>query len=285
MIYVSTGWIKNLPAWKTSEELLNSGINFIELSGGSYDENQLNNLKELKKYQNFIVHNYFPPPKDPFVLNLSSLCDDISNRTLNHIEIAMQYSVELDSPQYSFHGGFLIDPKITELGKTIENKKLYDRKEALKVFIDRLNTVSERAKKLGVSLLIENNVLSKKNLYEFKSNPFLMVDKDECNYVMRQTPNNIGLLLDFGHLKVSSKTMCFNPVKFLHECNEWICGYHLSDNNGSEDSNNKVTENSWFWSYLKTNLNYYSLEVSDISNGDFLEQTILSKKFIEKKYE
>jgi len=35
MIYVSTGWIKNLPAWKTSEELLNSGINFIELSGGS----------------------------------------------------------------------------------------------------------------------------------------------------------------------------------------------------------------------------------------------------------
>ena len=71
-LYDTYVWlVKNQPAWKSSKFLLEEGIDNIELSGGSYDEDQLKKLKELKKYQSFKVHNYFPPPKEPF-FNLAS---------------------------------------------------------------------------------------------------------------------------------------------------------------------------------------------------------------------
>ena len=283
MIHVSTGWLKNQPAWKSSKFLLEEGIDNIELSGGSYDEDQLKKLKELKKYQSFKVHNYFPPPKEPFVFNLASFSEEIISKTLNQIEIAMQYAIELDSPQYSFHGGFLMEPKVSELGKIIINRKLYERKEALKVFLDRLNIISQRAEELGVSLLIENNPLTKKNLTQFGSSPFLMVDNEECSFIMEETPSNVNLLIDFGHLKVSSKSLNFDYKLFLEKCDRWIQGYHLSDNNGLEDSNQKVEKKSWFWEYVKPNLDYYSLEVYDIPFPEINSQVELSKYLIKNK--
>ena len=60
--------IKNQPAWKTCVDLYNHGINNIELSGGCYDADQLTNLKKFKNKINFQIHNYFPPPAEPFVL-------------------------------------------------------------------------------------------------------------------------------------------------------------------------------------------------------------------------
>ena len=41
----------------------------------------------------------------------------------------------------------------------------------------------------------------------------------------------------------------------------WISGYHLSDNDGLEDSNQPFTEDAWYWPYLKNDINYYTIEV------------------------
>ena len=71
MIYISSAGIKDQPAWKTSIDLFNHGINNVELSGGKYDEGQLSNLKKLKNKINFQLHNYFPPPLKPFVFNIN----------------------------------------------------------------------------------------------------------------------------------------------------------------------------------------------------------------------
>ena len=79
---------------------------------------------------------------------------------------------------------------------------------------------------------------------------------------MSNTPKNINLLVDVAHLKVSAKTLKFNPKKFLSNCRKWIKGYHLSDNDGNNDTNDLLTKNSWFWPYLKKNLNYYTLEIN-----------------------
>ena len=49
MIYVSTGGMKNYPAWKSSEILLDHGIKNIELSGGLSDSSNLENLLKLSK--------------------------------------------------------------------------------------------------------------------------------------------------------------------------------------------------------------------------------------------
>ena len=102
-IYISTGGYSKISADKTSEELISYGINDIELSGGTYSEDLVENLKKLKNKANFQVHNYFPPPKIPFVLNLASQDKDISQLSINHIYNAIDCCEKLESKYFSFH--------------------------------------------------------------------------------------------------------------------------------------------------------------------------------------
>ena len=54
------------------------GINSVELSGGKYIENYSDELVKLAQSRiNLQIHNYFPVPKVPFVLNLASENGDI----------------------------------------------------------------------------------------------------------------------------------------------------------------------------------------------------------------
>ena len=84
--YISTGGFSKFSADKISEKLISTGINSIELSGGIYSTNVIDNLYELKEKANFQIHNYFPPPKIPFVLNLASQDTEISNLSLESLE-------------------------------------------------------------------------------------------------------------------------------------------------------------------------------------------------------
>ena len=49
-----------------------------------------------------------------------------------------------------------------------------------RTFYKRVNKIAKVAKKLGIKLMIENNVITKRNLKEFGDNPFLMADPNEC---------------------------------------------------------------------------------------------------------
>ena len=112
--------------------------------------------------------------------------------------------------------------------------------------------------------MLENNVITKNNLKEFGSNPFLMTDPIECKEILKELPKNVGLLIDVGHLKVSARTLKFKPKKMFIDCKKRIFGYHLSDNNGKKDANAPFTKKSWFWKYLDRDIKYFSIEVYDI---------------------
>ena len=272
MIFVSTGGLPDQPAWKSAEWFSQCGIGAVELSGGIPDSAQLKKLKELRSRVNFQIHNYFPPPDIPFVFNLASLDHNVGKKSLHHVETAMRWALELDRPVYSFHAGFLLDPQVAELGQVSKKKNLYDRAEAMQLFLERVNLLGDRAAELGVELLIENNVLSKKNFLEFDGAPFLLLEAEECIDVMRQTPDNVNLLIDVAHLKVSANSLCFDPVEFMRSCDSWIQGYHFSDNDGLHDANKVVGKGAWFWPYIKKGLDYYSLEVYDVAPAVLSEQ-------------
>ena len=278
MIYLSTGGFSKLPGSETAKIFSEYSINQIELSAGLFKDNQINDLKKLNKSK-FQIHNYYPPPKDPFVFNLASMQEDIALKSISHVMSALEYCSDLMIANYSSHAGFLFDPKIKELGEKIEFQKLNDKKEAKSIFIERINKLSIRALELGINLLIENNVLSKANLEQFKLNPFLMVEANECEEIMTQTSNNVKLLLDVGHLKVSAQSLNFDKKNFFEICNPWVHAYHLSDNNGERDSNSPMNENSWFWSYLKK-ADYYVVEVYSESIFNLYEQYLLAKNKI-----
>ena len=81
MIYISTGGFKSYNCIKSIKLLVKEGLHDIELSGGKYEINQIRKLKAEKistESLNLQVHNYFPPPKIPFVFNLASLDENIA---------------------------------------------------------------------------------------------------------------------------------------------------------------------------------------------------------------
>ena len=232
---------------------------------------------------NFLIHNYFPPTKIPFVLNLSSGDKIIQKKSIKLAINAIRLSRKLGSKFYGFHAGFLIDPIIKSLGKKIVfNNNPLKRSTARKNFIKSVKILSKHAKMNNINLLIENNVLTKKNYKLFGYNPLLCVENKEINLIMKQMPSNVNFLLDVAHLNVSSKTLRFNKIKFLKECNKWIKAYHLSENDGLSDSNKFVSKKSWFWKHLKKDVYSFTLETRSNNLNDIKKQIKLTKSKIHK---
>jgi sugar phosphate isomerase/epimerase len=279
MIFVSTGGERLKTAFETASYFIENEIYGVELSGGKFSPTYLEDLLSLSRHAKLQVHNYFPPPADSFVLNLASADPLILKNSISHVKRAIQLAVLLDRPVYSFHAGFRINPKVKDLGGELGQSKLTDRAIALEIFGDSILSLSEEARREGVSLLIENNVLSKANLLAFGQDPLLLTAPGEISTFMKDLPLNVGLLLDVAHLKVSGKTLGFNLIEAHESLRSWIRGYHLSDNDGLEDSNEPVNENSWFWHCLNSEIDNITLEVYG-RDAKFLldQQKLVTKK-------
>lgn len=282
MIYASTGGFRNENGAQVTARLLQAGIKGIELSGGCYSATLLEELNAFTSDVSFQIHNYFPPPEQPFVLNLGSLDESVSQRSIAHVEQALQWCRKLGADRYSFHAGFLLDPKVDQLGRRIAQQDLFDRRESIAVFVDRVARLSKLADQVGVKLMVENNVLSAKNAREFKQNPLLMCDPHECQEVMAMLPDNLGLLIDVAHLKVSGNSLAFDPVLMFDLCSERIIGHHLSDNDGLEDSNLPFADDAWFWPHISSKLDYYSVEVYGCSPDMTLQQMNLVRSKVQR---
>jgi sugar phosphate isomerase/epimerase len=283
-ISISTGGFKNLTGLQAAKFLSNNKIDCIELSGGKYSKDQLKSLIQLKKKIRLRVHNYFPPPQIPFVLNLASNNKKILNRSISHIKNSIKLVKKLDGEYYSFHAGFRVDPNFKLLGQNFKKIDMMDREKCLKNFSQQVLKISKFAKKHNVKILIENNVCSKKNFERFGDNPFLLTNYKEIKKFFKKMPKNVRLLIDVAHLKVSTKTEKFDPIKSLTQMNKFAGGYHFSDNDGKTDSNKPIKNNSWFFPYLKKNLNYYSAEIYNENPRKLKQQIkILNEKLSFKK--
>ena len=280
MIRISTGGMAAKSAYDACKYLIKNGFHDIELSGGIYVEDHLQLLMSLNSKANLSCHNYFPPPRTPFVLNLASLDQEVLDKSLNHVKQAIDYSCALNSDTYSVHAGFLVDPSYRELGRSISTQPLYPQEQALDTFLNSLRHISDYANSKNVRILVENNVLSKNNFLKFQANPFLMAKLDECIHVMTHTPDNISMLVDVAHLKVSASTLNFCPIDFLERLSGHIHGYHLSDNDGLSDSNEPFETCSWFWPHLIKSLNYYTIEVYDYDSVVLESQLSVARSFL-----
>jgi sugar phosphate isomerase/epimerase len=283
MIFISTGGFKSEKSINSINKLMEKGIYDIELSGGEYEVDQIEKIITEKKLHNSLnlqVHNYFPPPRSPFVFNLGSLDEEISKISMNHALNSIELASKLKSKYYSFHAGFLLDPQVKELGKKIKKRSTYNREISKNTFIERVNILAKFAETKNITLLIENNVLSSNNFEEFKENILLMVDEPECTEIMNRVSNNVKMLVDVAHLKVSSNSLNFDRISFLKKLDKWIFAYHLSDNDGNSDSNQKIRLDSWFWPYIKSNLDYYSIEVYGEEPEELVKQKELTQRMI-----
>ena len=250
MIYVSSACVKNEFIGDSVIELAKNGFTNIELSGGTnfYEHNALlRDLKQLKKEYglNFLLHNYFPPPSAPFVLNIASNDDQIRLDSMNHLYKSIEFSAELGAKHFGFHAGFYIDIKTSDIGKKITSVA-YTPEEQGKAtgnFERNFLLLQEYAKKKNVKLYIENNVYSSSNYEKYgDTNPLMLLDKRGFHHLQQRFPFN--LLLDVAHLKVSCTTLHQNFEQNLNELLAVSSYIHISDNNGLEDTNRALNDNS-----------------------------------------
>ena len=129
-ISISTGGYKNLTGSQAIKYLKKNDIFSIELSGGKYSKNLIKQITSYRKKLNLRVHNYFPPPKIPFVINLASDNKKILNKSISHIKKSILLVKKLGGDTYSFHAGFRLDPNFQSLGKKFKKIKMISKKKA-----------------------------------------------------------------------------------------------------------------------------------------------------------
>ena len=106
------------------------------------------------------------------------------------------------------------------------------------------------AEESSVELFIENNVLAKMNYENFGNvNPFFLCDSVSYHEINDIIP--INLLLDVAHLKVSCQSLNLDfktELDYLIGNSTYI---HISDNDGSADTNGKFSLSSDLFNQLK----------------------------------
>jgi sugar phosphate isomerase/epimerase len=281
MIFVSSSAVKSEKIIDAVKTLADAGFSNIELSGGTkYYEGYSNDLYNLKNDYNlnFLLHNYFPPPRKEFVLNLASLNDEIYYMSMDHVKKAIDLSIHLEAEKYAFHSGFLLDISLNEIGKIISNEKLFDSKRAMDRFINSINELTKYANG-EVDLYIENNVISKNNFDSFdKNNPFFFTFADEYFDISKRS--EIKPLIDMAHLFVSSNTLELDFEQEFDKLFEQTDYIHLSSNNGDADRNEAFSNNH----IILNTLNKYDLsnKTFTLEIYDDLVQIRNSYKLLEK---
>ncbi len=264
VVMVSTGGFRNISATETAKLFNKIDIWDIELSAGFYEENYKERISQLISSGNSLAfHNYYPRPKKDFVLNLGSQQNDILLKTRNHCKEAIKTASELKIPYYSIHAGFCIDPTPSSLGKNVGGFSVNSFSKVRSTFLNEIYKIAAFAKDYNVSLMIENNVTSENTFKKYEGkNILLMSDLEDTIDLIHNLPSNVGWLCDVAHLKVSATSFKFDPLDLIKKYSKFIKGYHLSDNDGLEDTNQPFNSKSWFMPYLKQ-VDYVSVEVYD----------------------
>lgn len=257
MIYVSSSCIGNNKIATIIRQLAERGIRNIELSGGTefYDELERDLVVLKQQYDlKYACHAYFPPPREPFVVNLASCNDKIYKQSIEHYVCCIEMLKRIECPVLSIHAGFLIEIGTDEIGRKLNSKCVYNEEKAYDRFCSAYEKLAKLCYDNRISFFLENNVLNAENFKEFGYHNYMMMT-DFASIIKMKEQLEFSLLLDLGHLHVSARTLGLNYKKEcenLKYCVKWI---HLSENNGIFDEHKALKENSEIISEFKKMLN------------------------------
>jgi sugar phosphate isomerase/epimerase len=203
----------------------------------------------------FLVHNYFPPPDIPFVLNLASQDQDILERSRAHCRAAIDLSAALGGAAYAAHAGYAADIPPEVLGRPDQQASLAlrvaSREHVRRTLVESARSLAEYGRGRGVRFLVENHVLA--SVAGACSEELLpMTAPWDLVALCREVDHpGFGLLLDVGHLKVSAGTLGFDAHAALDELAGDVVAFHLSDNDGVADLHRAFGEEAWFLHRLR----------------------------------
>lgn len=250
-IFISTNCLRGIqPLGIRLFEYEKYGLTDVELGAGVTTNHNISEVFTNHHKGKFLLHNYFPPPSDAFVLNLASNDEQIRQRSIDLVSNALVLCKKLNAPFYSVHAGFIYDPIGLGPSSLIFpsiTSSTCGAERAFKRFVDTLMPLLDLAACLGLRILVENNVCTLE-----ARGKLLMQTTNEFLQLFEILPHPaLGLLLDTGHLKVSAKTLGFDPFEFADRLTPHIRAFHLHDNDGITDSHLPLPPGSWVLEILR----------------------------------
>jgi sugar phosphate isomerase/epimerase len=254
-VFVSTSCVRG--PYESLEEHVaafrEAGLESIELGWAARPATpDLESYLQGATWGQFLIHNYFPQPVDPFVLNLASQDAGTLARSLATAQRALHLSSIVSAPYYSVHAGFRAEFSAGSLGARLEREEVVPYECALRTFRDSIVALAKTAEALGVDLLIEPNVVEARNLVEGVNELLLLAEADEMRAFLDELARpRVGVLLDTGHLNVTSTTLRFSRDRYVEQPMPWIRGIHLHDNDGLTDQHIAPEGDSWVFDLLE----------------------------------
>lgn len=229
------------------------GIKNVELGVCNEPDIELNILKNYDF--NYIVHHYFPPPKYPFIINLASQNEQILNKSLFQIIKSIDFCADFGINLFSFHAGFRIDP---DLNFKFTPENIPDYETSFNTFKESVVEIVDYAERSGVIVAVENNVIQDNNLVDGQNKLLLMCELWEFERLFNEiSSDNLGILLDIGHLKVSSNVLQFDSEEFISKLKDKTFAVHIHENNGKVDEHRCIKKGDWSFDivdrYFKNN--------------------------------
>jgi len=248
-VYASTACVDpQADLWTTLAGAREAGIGRVELGASRIDDRDRLVQRLVGERLEFLVHNYFPPPREPFVLNLASPDREIRQRSLDHVRAAIDLTAAVGAPAYSVHAGFVNDPDGWDgTSFTFPPATAADVAAASSRFRDAVAVALDRAANAEIALLVENNVCT-----EPLRGKLLLQTSDEFLELLEEIGDaRCGVLVDTGHLNVSAHTLGFDPEEFVAQLEPHIGAWHVHDNRGLEDEHLPVDGGSWVMTALR----------------------------------
>ena len=242
-IYVSTSCLINKCNFLKVLDIYNElGIRNVEL--GVFTDHNGSVIKLLRQYNfDYIVHHYFPPLENPFIINLASQNKQILKKSIDQIIRSIDFCNDFNIKIFSFHAGFRVDP---DINLKFDLNNITEYQTSFNTFKESVLKIADYAEKKDVKLAIENNVLSKYNLVDGRNKLLLMCEAWEFEKLFQEIKSeNLGILLDLGHLKVTSNILKFNANNFIESFKNKIYLVHIHENDGEVDEHKCIKKEDW----------------------------------------
>jgi sugar phosphate isomerase/epimerase len=253
-LYISTGAFQTRDLGEILACCVVQGIESLELGSGlPYAEHHLALVRQYhQRPMRYLIHNYFPPPQRPFVLNLASTDPETLTRSRDHARRAIDLATELSVPCYSVHAGSAMHAAPEDLGRPLSHRAHPDVQRAYALFVESLSALAAYGASRGVRLLVENHVVAPFNLVDGRNTFLFASTAEQILALMRDVASpTLGMLVDVGHVNVTAQSLGFDRDRFIERIAPHVEAFHLSDNDGTVDDNMPFTREVWFLKWLR----------------------------------
>ena len=228
------------------DELLRKGVRAVELGSTHILERNLQPVLGRLGME-YLVHNFFPPTTDRFVVNLASRDREVRARSVEYAKNSISFCSEIGAKLYTVHPGFVTDPAGESLSSTTYDFRFgaTDRgvyEESFAHLLNSIDALTKNAERNGVVLGVESQGSAT------ESGQLLLQRPEEFRQFLSTFPTRtVGLNVNLGHLNLASRVFKFDRLSFIEEFAERIVALEISHNDGEKDDHGVLVPGAWYW--------------------------------------